>query len=75
MVVLLKPFNDRYLSDEALELIFWQQNIFRLCIKKEIPDKIPPIQIINELLSRFKTDNDYYALVNRMNFLKKIVQQ
>ena len=49
------------------EIVFWENNMFDICIRKKMPEKIPNNQSVKQLLRLFEEERDYYALVRRLN--------
>jgi hypothetical protein len=54
------------------EIVFWENNMFDICIRKKMPEKIPNNQSVKQLLRLFEEERDYYALVRRLNELRGI---
>ncbi|HEY6161592.1 MAG TPA: hypothetical protein VI112_10225 [Bacteroidia bacterium] len=54
------------------EIVFWENNMFDICIRKRMPEKIPDNQNVKQLLLLFEEERDYYALVRRLNELRGI---
>ena len=53
------------------ELKFWEQNRFSMFINKRVPNKVPDIKGVTELLKHVKETRDYYAIVERVKILKQ----
>jgi hypothetical protein len=52
------------------EIVFWERNMFDICVNKKIPDQIPDNFSIKKLLVDFLEERDYYSLVKRLSLLR-----
>lgn len=65
------PVGDLSLSEIEMEWKFWEINLFRICILGDIPDIIPPISQLNQVLTEFRREKDYFHIVKRANLVRQ----
>lgn len=53
------------------ELKFWEQNNFNISLNHKVPNKVPNIKHVTDILKHVKETRDYYAIVERIKILKQ----
>jgi hypothetical protein len=65
------PVGDLSSSEIEMEWKFWEINLFRICILGDVPETIPPIAQLNQVLAEFRLEKDYFNIVKRANVVRQ----